>query len=93
MASHYLFDPTFYNPASGWEKGQIEKNVQDSRRRFWIDMPAFANIDALNAWLELRCIEEWSHIQHAALPGTIAEVWQDRMSGATISSQSCSGMW
>ena len=27
MASHYLFEPEFCNPASGWEKGQIEKNV------------------------------------------------------------------
>ena len=59
MASHYLFEPEFCNPASGWEKGQIEKNVQDSRRRFWQDMPAFPNTDALNAWLEARCIEEW----------------------------------
>ena len=75
MASHYLFDPSFCNPASGWEKGQIEKNVQDSRRRFWQVMPAFPDIDALNAWLELRCIEEWGHIQHGTLPGTIAEVW------------------
>jgi transposase len=24
MASHYLFDPQFCNPASGWEKGQID---------------------------------------------------------------------
>lgn len=75
MASHYLFDPEFCNPASGWEKGQIEKNVQDSRRRFWQDMPAFPTLDALNVWLEQRCTEEWNHIQHVALPGTIAEVW------------------
>ncbi|KAJ8137681.1 hypothetical protein OY671_009106, partial [Metschnikowia pulcherrima] len=33
MASHYLFEPAFCNPASGWEKGQVEKNVQDARRR------------------------------------------------------------
>jgi transposase len=75
MASHYLFDLAFCNPASGWEKEQIEKNVQDSRRRVWQVMPAFPDIDALSAWLEVRCIEEWSHIQHAALPGAIAEVW------------------
>ncbi|PWG68673.1 IS21 family transposase, partial [Enterococcus hirae] len=25
MASHYLFDTEFCNPASGWEKGQVEK--------------------------------------------------------------------
>jgi hypothetical protein len=33
MASHYLFDPDFCNVASGWEKGVVEKNVQDSRLR------------------------------------------------------------
>ena len=33
MASHYLFDPDFCNVACGWEKGVVEKNVQDSRRR------------------------------------------------------------
>lgn len=35
MASRYLFEPEFCNPTSGWEKGQVEKNVQDARRRFW----------------------------------------------------------
>ncbi len=33
MASHYLFDPDFCNVASGREKGAVEKNVRDSRRR------------------------------------------------------------
>ncbi|MCL8000536.1 IS21 family transposase, partial [Brucella sp. 21LCYQ03] len=42
MASHYLFEPDFCNPASGWEKGQIEKNVQDSRHRFFQPAPRFA---------------------------------------------------
>jgi transposase len=54
MASHYLFEPEFCNPASGWEKGQVEKNVQDARRRLWQPMPSFPDLDALNAWLEAR---------------------------------------
>ncbi len=37
MCSHYLFDADFCNVASGWEKGIVEKNVQDSRRRIWIE--------------------------------------------------------
>jgi hypothetical protein len=37
MCAHYLVDPDFCNVASGWEKGVVEKNVQDSRRRIWID--------------------------------------------------------
>ena len=44
MASHYLFEPEFCNPASGWEKGQVEKNVQDARHRLWQPMPAFADL-------------------------------------------------
>jgi hypothetical protein len=46
MASHYLFEPEFCNPASGWEKGQVEKNVQDARRRLWQPMPSFPDLDA-----------------------------------------------
>lgn len=54
MASHYLFEPEFCNPASGWEKGQVEKNVQDARHRLWQPLPRFASLDALNDWLESR---------------------------------------
>ncbi len=35
MCSHYLFEPVFCNPAAGWEKGLVEKNVQDRRRQVW----------------------------------------------------------
>jgi transposase len=77
MASHYLFDTEFCNPASGWEKGQIEKNVQDARHRLWVPMPSFADLAALNNWLEARCIALWSEIRHGILPGSVAEVWSD----------------
>ena len=73
MASHYLFEPEFCNPASGWEKGQVEKNVQDARRRLWQPMPSFPDIDALNAWPEEQCIAQWAQIQHGVLPGTVAD--------------------
>ena len=73
MASHYLFEPEFCNPASGWEKGQVEKNVQDARRRLWQPLPSFPDLKALNTWLEQRCIEQWSEIQHGVLPGTVAD--------------------
>jgi hypothetical protein len=74
MASHYLFETDFCNPASGWEKGQVEKNVQDARRRLWQPLPSFPDLAALNAWLEARSIEQWGQIQHGTLPGTIADV-------------------
>ena len=78
MASHYLFEPEFCNPASGWEKGQVEKNVQDARRRLWQahgpSGPSFPDLDALNVWLEAQCIAQWAQIEHGVLPGTVADV-------------------
>jgi len=74
MASHYLFEPTFCSPASGWEKGQVEKNVQDARRRLWQRLPSFPDIHALNAWLEEQCIAQWGEILHGNLPGAVADV-------------------
>jgi Mu transposase, C-terminal domain len=38
-------------------------------------MPCHAELDALNAWLERRCVELWGQVPHGALPGTIAEAW------------------
>src|SRR5271157_2955787 len=52
MVSHFLFEAEFCNLASGWEKGQIEKNVQDARHRLWQPMPDFPSLAALNDWLE-----------------------------------------
>jgi len=79
MASHYLFDPEFCNPSAGWEKGQVEKNVQDARRRLWQTMPGFPDIEALNAWLEERCVAQWAQIVHGGLPGTVADVHADEV--------------
>jgi len=76
MASHYLFDVEFCNPASGWEKGQVEKNVRDARHRLWQPAPRFPTLDALNDWLEQRCKELWLEIPHGSQPGTIADVWE-----------------
>lgn len=77
MVSHYLFDAEFCNPASGWEKGQVEKNVQDARHRLWVPTPAFPDLAALNLWLEERCIALWREIPHGDLPGTIYDVWAE----------------
>jgi transposase len=64
MIGHYLFEAEFCNPASGWEKGQIEKNVLDSRRRVWQQAPAFQSLNDLNAWLRQRCIDLWRELPH-----------------------------
>ena len=77
MANHYVFEPEFCNPASGWEKGQVEKNVQDARPRLWQPVPSFPDLAALNVWLEQRCMELWREIPHGTLAGSIADVLAD----------------
>jgi hypothetical protein len=76
MASHYVFEPEFCNPAAGWEKGQVEKNVRDARNRLWQVMPVFKDLGELNQWLEDRCIALWSEIAHRELAGSVADAWE-----------------
>ena len=76
MASHYLFDPDFCNVASGWEKGVVEKNVQDSRRRIWQDAgnERFGSFTELNLWLLARCRALWHELKHPEFDLTLAEM-------------------
>ena len=76
MASHYLFDPDFCNVASGWEKGVVEKNVQDSRRRIWQDAAEirFGSFTELNLWLLSRCRRLWQELKHPDYDLTLADL-------------------
>ncbi|WP_029889814.1 IS21 family transposase [Polycyclovorans algicola] len=78
MTAHYLFDPDFCNVASGWEKGRVEKGVQDTRRRIWqlAAEHSFANFGELNVWLGQRCIEA-RNAPHPDISGmSIQEAWE-----------------
>ncbi len=77
MASHYLFDADFCNVASGWEKGIVEKNVQDSRLRIWQDAAKekFGSFAELNLWLLARCRALWQELRHTEYGDlTVAEM-------------------
>jgi transposase len=80
MTGHYLFEADFCNVASGWETGQVEKNVQDRRRHIWREASEMRwhSLAELNAWLLKACVESWQELPHpewATL--TVADVWQD----------------
>ncbi len=78
MTAHYLFDPDFCNVASGWEKGRVEKNVQDTRRRIWqrAQDQRFESFAELNVWLATQCIAARA-APHPEFPGmSIAEAWE-----------------
>jgi transposase len=77
MCNHYLFDSDFCTVASGWEKGVVEKNVQDSRRRIWIEAATmrWSSFEQLNAWLGTRCKALWSELPHPNEPhSTVADM-------------------
>jgi transposase len=77
MCSHYLFEPDFCNVASGWEKGVVEKNVQDSRQRIWASAreERFGSLAELNSWLDSRCRSLWDEVRHPDYKGvSVADV-------------------
>jgi transposase len=55
LASHYLFELVACTPASGWEKGQVENQVDLVRSRFFALRRRFTDLEELNEWLEREC--------------------------------------
>lgn len=77
LCAHYLFVPDFCNVTSGWERGVVEKNVQDSCRRIWLAAheQRFRSLEELNAWLGERSTLFWAELRlprHKAL--SVAEM-------------------
>lgn len=80
MTGHYLFEAEFCNRAAGWEKGIVEKNVQDRRRGIWREAGErrWASLAELNGWLLQACRDAWGEMSHPEWPElTVADVWQD----------------
>lgn len=65
LASHYLFAPEACTPAAGWEKGQVERQVNVMRNWLFVPRLKFPDLAALNLWLEKRCIELARERPHA----------------------------
>ena len=77
LMNHYVIEPVACTPASGWEKGQVENQVQFLRGELFCPRLAFDDLDALNAWLHLRC-EELANRRHPDQQDrTIADVFAD----------------
>jgi transposase len=55
-SSHYLFEIDACTPAAGWEKGQVERQVQSLRKRFFTPRLSFSSFADLNAHLRDRAI-------------------------------------
>ena len=57
LVSHYLFEDRFGRPGKGNDKGKVEGLVGYARRNFLVPVPSYPSFDALNSYLEERCLE------------------------------------
>ncbi len=55
LCSHYLVEPVACTPGSGWEKGQVERQVKSVREWLFTPRPRFKDFEELNAWLADQC--------------------------------------
>ena len=78
LCSHHLFEPIACTPASGWEKGQVENQVDTGRCNFFTPLVKIDNLDILNANLEKKCIE-WAcnHKHPEQKTKTVFEMYEE----------------
>jgi transposase len=78
LSSHYLFEPCACTPAAGWEKGQIENQVNTNRKNVFVPRLKFGSLAELNAHLEEQMLAEAytsHHPEHKAR--TVYEVFSE----------------
>lgn len=78
LTSHYLFEPVACTPAAGWEKGQVENQVDFHRQRFFVPRRKFADLEELNRYLADQCRTLAAGHRHPAFPDrTVAELFAE----------------
>jgi transposase len=55
LKAHYRFEARYCNPASGWEKGNVERKVALLRNELFVPAPIIDDIKQYNTELLLRC--------------------------------------
>lgn len=76
MITHFLIEPVACTPASGWEKGQVERQVRYLRERLFKPMLAFDSFSSLNDYLQQQCIRLMQQQKHPEQKCPIATVWE-----------------
>ena len=56
MCSHHLVKLVVCTPAAGWEKGRVEKKIQDLRQVLFTPQRSFEHLEECNQWLLDQCI-------------------------------------
>lgn len=67
MCGYYLVKPVMCNPASGWEKGKVERSVRTARQQFFCERRNFSSIEEANEWLISSCIAYAKSHKHTSI--------------------------
>jgi len=78
MCSHHLFEPIACTPSSGWEKGQVENQVNTGRCNFFTPLVKVDTLEALNVRLREWCTAWAKSTAHPEWKAkTVFEVYQE----------------
>jgi transposase len=77
LCAHYRIEPVACNPAAGWEKGQVEKQVSVDRLRFFTPIPKVNSLAEFNEQLMSRVRVYNQSKRHPKLKGySIQDVFE-----------------
>lgn len=77
MMDHHRIEPVACTPAAGWEKGQVENQVLNSRENTFKPRLRFASIEEANAWLLDDSLRQAQCQSHPDLAGmTVAQAFE-----------------
>ena len=80
LCSHYRIEPVACNPASGWEKGRVERQVKIDRDRFFTPIPKVNSIAELNQLLHSQIIAyNHAHKHPNKKDQTVEQVYQSEL--------------
>ena len=78
LASHYLFEPCACTPASGWEKGRVERQIGTNRKSIFTPCLRFANLKDLNEHLREQVLQGSRNARHPEIAGkSVYEVYEE----------------
>jgi hypothetical protein len=78
LSSHYLFEPCACTPASGWEKGQVERQVGVNRNSVFVPRLHFESFRELNEHLSEQMIVEAHNTRHPEyVDRSVYEVYEE----------------
>lgn len=74
--SHYCFEIQACNPASGHEKGNVEKKVGYTRNNFFVMAPPMKDFEQLTEWLHEQMKKDQKRL-HYEKERLIEELWEE----------------